>query len=207
MHRIHSIDRIDGFRQLSARETQLIVLASEGLTDKEIARFLGISCGTVVTMWSRMRAKLGISSRVSAVAVVVSCLSRLVERFGRHDENLESTYMLVSMKGVTLALDTAVIANIGVRPGESLSRLSADDFTQLDGRPVLETALPWASTIATGKEEKGHFIVNGKDRPERAFSFHSRVVEDPILGQAVLVEFVPILATSQHTIPALIQAS
>lgn len=58
---------------LSPRETQVVTLAAEGLTDKEIARELGIGLGTVGTLWSRIRAKLGQHNRTELVVRWMSC--------------------------------------------------------------------------------------------------------------------------------------
>lgn len=188
MHKIHSIDRIEGFRQLSARETQLIVLASEGLTDKEIARFLGISNGTVVTMWSRMRAKLGISSRVSAVAVVVSAVSRLCERArslrGVSDE--WSTHrILVSPKHIALSCDEAAVNRLGIRPGHSVTAQMLAGFTNKDGAPLTEGDLPWF-------QDKD--IVLEVVRASQCYTVECTAAEDATLGRTILVEFTPVKA-------------
>ena len=50
------------------REEQVLVLASGGLTDKEIAVRLGISPDTVGTYWRRILAKYRASSRTEVVA-------------------------------------------------------------------------------------------------------------------------------------------
>ncbi|HVL38257.1 MAG TPA: PAS domain-containing protein [Fimbriimonadaceae bacterium] len=56
---------------LSEREEQVLVYATQGLTDKEIARKLGISTATVLTYWMRIRQKLGGSNRAELVAAAV----------------------------------------------------------------------------------------------------------------------------------------
>jgi len=53
--------------KLSPRERQVIHLAAEGKTDKEIAKFLGIQPGTVGTLWARIRSKLGPCNRTELV--------------------------------------------------------------------------------------------------------------------------------------------
>lgn len=58
---------------LSPRESQVVTLAAEGLTDKEIARELGIGLGTVGTLWSRIRSKLGQHNRTELVVRWMSC--------------------------------------------------------------------------------------------------------------------------------------
>lgn len=53
---------------LSEREEQVLLFATQGLTDKEIANKLGISTATVLTYWMRIRGKLGGSNRAELVA-------------------------------------------------------------------------------------------------------------------------------------------
>lgn len=58
-------------QELSGREREILVLASEGLTDKEIALKLGVSAATVKTYWERLRAKTDTPSRGSAILKVL----------------------------------------------------------------------------------------------------------------------------------------
>ena len=53
---------------LSDRERTVLLLAAEGLTDKEIARKLGLSHKTIGTYWDRMREKFTASSRTQVLA-------------------------------------------------------------------------------------------------------------------------------------------
>src|SRR5689334_13501038 len=61
----------DTFPDLSPRESQLLLLASEGLTDNGISLKLGISVATVNSYWVRIRSKLGAQSRTEAVAMAL----------------------------------------------------------------------------------------------------------------------------------------
>lgn len=53
---------------VSPRQRQVIELAAEGRTDKEISRRLGISEGTLRTYWDRLRARCEAHSRAEVVA-------------------------------------------------------------------------------------------------------------------------------------------
>lgn len=57
---------------LSKREEQVLLLASQGCTDKEIALTLGISTATAKTHWNRIRLKSSVSTRTEAVAVYLA---------------------------------------------------------------------------------------------------------------------------------------
>jgi len=54
---------------LSDREREVLLLAAEGLTDKEIALRLEIGSKTVRTYWDRIRQKLAAASRTQALAI------------------------------------------------------------------------------------------------------------------------------------------
>ncbi|MCW5937489.1 MAG: PAS domain-containing protein [Fimbriimonadaceae bacterium] len=56
---------------MSPRERRVLELAAQGLTDKGIAVKLGISATTVITYWSRIRAKIGQHPRTELVAAFV----------------------------------------------------------------------------------------------------------------------------------------
>lgn len=54
---------------LSDREREIVERAANGLTDKEIAKDLGIATGTVKTHWTRVRTRFRCSTRAHAVAL------------------------------------------------------------------------------------------------------------------------------------------
>lgn len=56
---------------LSDREREVLYLAADGLTDKEIAARLAIGPKTVRTYWDRIRSKLGAASRTQALALAL----------------------------------------------------------------------------------------------------------------------------------------
>ncbi len=55
----------------TGREGQIIVLAAEGLTDKQIAAHLGIGVETVGTYWKRILGRFASSSRTEVIAKVL----------------------------------------------------------------------------------------------------------------------------------------
>lgn len=77
---------------LSEREREVLFLAAEGLTDKEIAVRLRIGPKTVRTYWDRMRQKLGAASRTQALGIALrtahSELERAEERLRLFVENM-----------------------------------------------------------------------------------------------------------------------
>lgn len=55
----------------SPRERKIMLMAADGLTDKEIADRLGITHSTVTTYWTRVRKKCGASSRSEALMKIL----------------------------------------------------------------------------------------------------------------------------------------
>ena len=56
---------------LTKREREVLALAIEGLVNKEIAAQLGISPRTVESHWRNIYHKLGVRSKVEAIAKVL----------------------------------------------------------------------------------------------------------------------------------------
>jgi DNA-binding CsgD family transcriptional regulator len=86
---IKKTDSLDPRSGLSEREAQIMDLAALGLLDKEIVSRLGVSLNTVKTYWSRIRAKLGQSTRAGLIAEYVRArtgLDQTSETFELHWE-------------------------------------------------------------------------------------------------------------------------
>ena len=64
----HALDENDGRVLLTPRETDVLTAAANGLTNKEIARELGISLHTVKFHLESLMRKIGVSRRTEAVS-------------------------------------------------------------------------------------------------------------------------------------------
>jgi PAS domain S-box-containing protein len=65
---MHAPDlNLSGFA-FSEREGEMLALAADGMTDKAIAKHLGLAHGTISTYWERVRKKVGAKSRSEAIA-------------------------------------------------------------------------------------------------------------------------------------------
>ncbi|MFZ4508546.1 MAG: LuxR C-terminal-related transcriptional regulator, partial [Fimbriimonas sp.] len=77
--------------KLSARERQLLDLASRGFTDQGIAHELNISVPTVATYWGRIRIKMGPLSRPELVGHYVESESEVrLEQLRQENESLRA---------------------------------------------------------------------------------------------------------------------
>lgn len=68
--------------KLSERERTVLLLAADGLTDKEIAGQLGLSLKTIHTYWDRMRQKFGASTRTQVFARFLRISIREDDKYG-----------------------------------------------------------------------------------------------------------------------------
>jgi PAS domain S-box-containing protein len=124
---------------LSEREKEVLFLAGEGLTDKEIAIRLQIGPKTVRTYWDRMRAKLNAASRTEVLAKALRAayddLARTELRLRMFVEHMPVLFCAVN------AGDGAVIVN------EEFARLTGQDKDSLVHDPdLLARVLPDADT-------------------------------------------------------------
>jgi DNA-binding NarL/FixJ family response regulator len=62
-------DQIESGRILTVREREILTVATEGLTARQIGTRLGVRERTVTTHLAHIYKKLGVSGRVSAIAV------------------------------------------------------------------------------------------------------------------------------------------
>lgn len=197
---------IRGFQMLSPRETQLILLAGEGLTDKEIGRDLGISTGTVITLWSKVRAKLAISSRVSAVSLMASVVSRLTSCFPAFDnEPADLDRMLGELSGVRVVLNSRLIvlacssrasALFNTRAGLSLSSPTGWNRSILDddGQVIADSDQPWLRALRRDHNVVDFQVSVHRDGISEDFLLDCHVVDDPILKRVVVLDFRPVNA-------------
>jgi PAS domain S-box-containing protein len=118
---------------LSDRERDVLFLAADGLTDKEIAHRLGIGAKTVRTYWDRVRGKLGASSRTQALAMALRAaydeLAEREARFRTFVERLPAYFVALDEAGQILYMNEEVARLIGDHdhrvsdPHEVLERL------------------------------------------------------------------------------------
>ncbi|MBC8064787.1 MAG: PAS domain S-box protein, partial [Chlorobia bacterium] len=155
---------------LSEREKEVLFLAGEGLTDKEIALRLDIGQKTVRTYWDRMRAKLGAASRTEVLA---KALHAAMDAVGESEQRLRK--FVESMPVMFNAFDeelNLILVNqecervTGYTPDELLGPDSSDRSMPDDDYRDLETELICA------------------DGTKRVIAWSSRAKEAPIEGWA-----------------------
>lgn len=138
-------------RQLSDRERTVLLLAAEGLTDKEIARHLDLSQRTIGTYWERMRQKLGPFSRTQLVA-------RFLRLEGDHENSnqnyreLFSTWdegvLIFSPEGATIFANQAIATLLGL----SLDQVQTGSVQDLFKQAASEEIRAFVNRLATAHE-------------------------------------------------------
>lgn len=134
---------------LSPRERQILQLAAEGMTDKEIAARLKIKISTIGTYWNRIRSKIGAHSRSQAIASVLTY---------RFETTLEDIRQRMSRAGVhdvpegghecSIILEHAPDALLVVRPdgfveyANAAARALFGHYGLADGEVHLNTLVP-----------------------------------------------------------------
>lgn len=108
---------------LSEREREVLFLAADGLTDKEIAVRLAIREKTVRTYWDRIRAKLNASSRTQALAVA---LKRAHEELSAREEQLRT--FVQSMPVAFFAFDENMTILASNAEGSELTGYEEDEM-------------------------------------------------------------------------------
>ncbi|MFW5697343.1 MAG: response regulator transcription factor [Fimbriimonadaceae bacterium] len=67
--KLNELDRASSsLANLSVRESQIVMMASVGMSDRDIATYLEISSGTLGTYWARIRQKTGFRKRTEVLA-------------------------------------------------------------------------------------------------------------------------------------------
>lgn len=110
---------------LSEREREVLFLAADGLTDKEIAQRLGIGAKTVRTYWDRIRGKLGASSRTQALSMA---LRAAFDELAASEARLRS--LLEEMPTLLLATDSDGRVAFHNRAVEDVLGLRADQVDE-----------------------------------------------------------------------------
>jgi|GEM_PF-3512835 len=170
---------------LSDREKEVLFLAGEGLTDKEIALRLEIGQKTVRTYWDRMRSKLGAASRTEVLAKAVQSAFDAVAA-----SELRLRQFVASMPVMFNAYDEQ--SNI-ILVNEECERVTGYKPEQFYDGSAHEAAIPdddyRARVLGHFLEVKGQYRdeeieITCADGKKRVIAWTSRAKEAPIEGWA-----------------------
>ena len=121
---------------LSPRQTEIMRLAAEGMTDKEIAQRTGLSLGTLRSHWDRMRSRLGARSRGEVIARAAEEMRQALQI------EVEVLRRAVVAQGLFVWTSTA----------EGVVDYVNDRFTQFSERPETEFLGPGCRALMPDEE-------------------------------------------------------
>lgn len=175
-----------GSTTLSEREKEVLFLAGDGLTDKEIALRLSIGPKTVRTYWDRMRAKLGAASRTEVLA---KALQAAHDQLSASEQRIRM--FVESMPVVFSALDAemnVILAN------DECERLTGYQSEEILNEPLInEKQIPNPEernrVLQQFAEKQGDYRdleteILCKDGTHRVIAWSSRAKQNPIPGWA-----------------------
>ena len=173
-----------GSTTLSEREKEVLFLAGEGLTDKEIALRLNIGAKTVRTYWDRMRAKLGAASRTEVLA---KALQSAHDQLAASEQRVRM--FVQHMPVIFNALDedmNVILAN------DECERLTLFTSEEILGQPLLsEHHIPSTEernrVLSQFADQDGDYRdleteILCKDGTKRVIAWSSRAKQNPIPG-------------------------
>jgi PAS domain S-box-containing protein len=135
-------------RRLSDRERTVLLLAAEGLTDKEIAKHLNLSQRTIGTYWERMRLKLGHYSRTQLVARFLRVEADAED--GANYRNLFATWeegvWILGPDGTTIYANHRIATLFG---------FTSEDFRDADARTLFAAATSTTVDEVLAAAQKG----------------------------------------------------
>lgn len=140
--------------KLAPKERDVIRLASDGLTDKQIAKQLKVAGATLKTYWSRIRSKLDAVNRVHAVAKALAAAFRDAQDEHRRKASAALQLIDSSILGfIVLTLEGEVI-----EANEEFLRLIGRERSELEGKPI---------TSVTAREHQALFQFAIQELQER----------------------------------------
>ena len=149
---------------LSSREQEIVLLASDGLTDKEIAVRLQVQVATVRTYWDRLRQKLGASNKGEAIAKSLREIVRQQDRWQRLIVECASDYAMFAIdeEGRALSWNPGVKTLLGYEEIEFIGFCVDEIFTPEDkakGAPLQERET--AKRTGRAQDERWHVRKDG----------------------------------------------
>lgn len=143
-------------KPLSSREEEVVSLASEGLTDKEIASHLDLAVGTILSYWVRIRNKYEGRARAEIVSnYFKSVLQKQLNSGGKkYADRATGLSQDAAATVLNIVPDALAIVDSGlycVYANESLGRLVGKKRIACVGKKLTELGLPaeLASSLVT----------------------------------------------------------
>jgi len=152
--------------ELSGRENQVVLLAADGLTDKEIAKRLDLQLTTIRTHWERVREKLGTSNKAQSISKLLAQLYREKARSERAYEHMiklvvetvpDFAIFLIEPDGTLRTWNEGVKTVFGYDADEWIGKSADMIFTHADRKAnILEKELSVAMDLGRANNKRWH---------------------------------------------------
>jgi DNA-binding CsgD family transcriptional regulator len=110
---VNRFSREPEYKTLSRREGECLMLVAQGLSDKHIARELGVTAGTAKSYLDAAQKKLGARNRVEAVARHLAATMEEA-RQGKRAPELSAREHICLFRAMYGATDEEIAANLGI---------------------------------------------------------------------------------------------
>jgi hypothetical protein len=178
----------DGAQEGKSRQDQILLLAAEGMTDKEIAARLSLSPETVGTYWRRILSKYSAASRTEVVAKVVRLQAEAtVSEINEINECLKEVadHLLVVLSGrdgepnpARAAMTEAALYSLP----DIVVVLDFEGFVAYQNRPLstiaIETGAPFEWSVPPDEREPLREIIAAVVETGETQSFHLSLTDE-----------------------------
>ena len=178
--------------ELSGRENQVILLAADGLTDKDIAQRLKLQVATIRTYWDRIRDKLGTTNKVQSVSRMLAKLYREKARGEREYEHImklvvesvpDFAIFLMEPDGTLRTWNEGVKTVFGYESDEWIGKSADIIFTETDRKAdALQKELAVAIELGRANNQRWHVRKDGSTFWGSGFSSTVLDEEDNLVG-------------------------
>jgi PAS domain S-box-containing protein len=131
--------------KLAPKERDVIRLASDGLTDKQIAKQLQVAGATLKTYWARIRTKLNAVNRVHAVAKALTAAFRDAQEEHRRQASAGLRLIESNILGfLVLTVDGDVL-----EANEEFLRVIGRQREDIECKPIMRVTAPEHQALFT----------------------------------------------------------
>ncbi len=178
--------------ELSGRENQVVLLAADGLTDKEIAKHLNLQVATIRTYWERIREKLGTANKAQSISRMLAQLYREKSRSEREYEHImklvvetipDFAIFLMEPNGTIRTWNEGVKRVFGYDEAEWVGKNGDIIFTEADRKAgALQQELAAAMELGRANNQRWHQRKDGSIFWGSGFASTVLDEEDNLIG-------------------------
>ncbi len=197
--------------ELSGRESQVALLAADGLTDKEIAKRLDLQLATIRTYWDRIREKLGTRNRIQSISKLLAQFYREKSRSEREYEHImklvvesvpDFAIFIMEPTGIIRTWNEGVKEVFGYDENEWIGRSAEIIFTEADrSAGALQQELSAAMELGRANNQRWHQRKDGSKFWGSGFASTVLDEEGNLIGIVKICRDHTLLTGDRQTLP------